>query len=101
MLGTDRSRRVVPGSLVLLSSPFRSRTAAKAMVFSLLVYRSSGSHGERFFSLKKRIQLCGSATVNVPTGGKKKKLKHSIATTEAIADSVSPQAVATRRIATR
>jgi hypothetical protein len=39
-------------------------------------------------------QFCGSAMVNCPTGGKKKKLKHSMATTEATTASMSPHAVA-------
>lgn len=39
--------------------------------------------------------------VSVPMGGKKNKLKHSIAATEAMVDSTKPPLVAMRRIATR
>ena len=39
--------------------------------------------------------------VNVPMGGRKKKLKHSIATTEDTVASRSPPTVAITRIATR
>ena len=49
----------------------------------------------------QRHPVLGSAMVNVPTGGRKKKLKHSIATTDAIVDSKMPQAVAMVRIASR
>jgi hypothetical protein len=39
--------------------------------------------------------------VKVPTGGKKKKLKHSIAVIEDTVASMSPPTVAITRIATR
>src|ERR1700693_4340424 len=46
-------------------------------------------------------QFCGSAMVKVPIGGKKKKLKHNTATTEAVIDSTSPHLAAMNRMATR
>ncbi len=46
-------------------------------------------------------QFSGSEMVNVPTGGRKKKLRHSIATTEAIVDSRMPHTVAMVRIASK
>src|SRR6202795_471393 len=46
-------------------------------------------------------QFCGSAMLKVPTGGKKKKLKHNTAKTEAVIDSTSPHLAAMNRIATR
>jgi hypothetical protein len=39
--------------------------------------------------------------VNVPTGGRKKKLKQRTATIDAVVDSTMPHAVAINRIATR
>ena len=39
--------------------------------------------------------------VNVPIGGKKKKLKHKTAAIEAVIDSASPHLAATKRMATR
>jgi hypothetical protein len=44
-------------------------------------------------------QFSGSEMVNVPTGGRKKKLRQSIATMDAIVDSRMPQTVAMVRIA--
>jgi hypothetical protein len=46
-------------------------------------------------------QFCGSAIVRVPTGGRKKKLKHRTATTAAVVASTMPHAVAISRIAIR
>ena len=46
-------------------------------------------------------QFCGSAIVNVPTGGRKKKLKQSTATTDAVVASTMPQPWRSSRIATR
>ena len=40
---------------------------------------------------KSATQFCGSAMVNVPIGGRKKKLKHRTARIELAIDSVSPQ----------
>ena len=40
-------------------------------------------------------QFCGSAIVHVPTGGKKKKLKHNMATTE-VATAIQRRDVAAR-----
>ena len=39
-------------------------------------------------------QFCGSAIVRVPTGGRKKKLKHRTATIDAVVASTMPHAVA-------
>ena len=46
-------------------------------------------------------QFCGSAIVKVPTGGRKKKLKHSIPATEETIASSSPHSVAMPRIANK
>src|ERR1700676_3335038 len=44
-------------------------------------------------------QFCGSAIVNVPTGGRKKKLKASMATTEVTMATARPQIVDITKIA--
>jgi len=44
--------------------------------------------------LNKATQFCGSAIVNLPIGGKKKKLKRRVARTEANAASRNPHALA-------
>ena len=44
--------------------------------------------------LNKATQFCGSAMVNRPTGGKKKKLKVSVAAIEATEASKNPQILA-------
>ena len=49
----------------------------------------------------KLTQFCGSAMVSVPTGGRKKMLKHSVASTDAVVDSAIPHCVAISRIVTR
>src|SRR5580704_8786037 len=49
----------------------------------------------------KATQFCGSAMVNVPTGGRKKKLKQSTAAIEPAVASMMPQPVAISRIAIR
>ena len=44
--------------------------------------------------LNKATQFCGSAMVNLPTGGKKKKLNVSVAAIEAMEASKNPQKLA-------
>jgi hypothetical protein len=44
--------------------------------------------------LKRATQFCGSAIVNLPTGGRKKKLKVSVAAIEVTAASTNPQTLA-------
>ena len=48
--------------------------------------------------LNRATQFCGSATVNVPTGGRKKKLNRSVASNEDRAASRNPEVLATIRI---
>jgi hypothetical protein len=47
------------------------------------------------------IQFCGSAMVSVPNGGRKKKLKASVASMAMKIESLSPQNAETTRTATR
>jgi hypothetical protein len=49
----------------------------------------------------RATQFCGSAMVRVPTGGKKKKLKHSMLVIEAKIAWSRPQRVAIPRVASR
>jgi hypothetical protein len=51
--------------------------------------------------LNSAIQFCGSAIVNLPTGGRKKKLNVSVAAIEASADSTKPHVLAINRTSTR
>src|SRR5579884_1620172 len=51
--------------------------------------------------VKSATQFCGSAMVNAPIGGRKKKLKQHMASTAASTASVTPKYVAIRRIASR
>jgi hypothetical protein len=51
--------------------------------------------------LDNATQFCGSAMVNVPTGGRKKKLKTNVASIEASAASRNPHALAITRIVSR
>src|SRR6266404_6298647 len=44
--------------------------------------------------LNRATQFCGSAIVNLPTGGKKKKLNVSVAAIDATAASMNPQKLA-------
>src|SRR5258708_35412713 len=50
---------------------------------------------------KSATQFCGSATVKVPTGGRKKKLKERIAASDIRTDTVIPQTAETAKIASR
>src|ERR1700680_526680 len=51
--------------------------------------------------LKSATQFCGSAIVNSPMGGKKKKLKVSVAARDASEASMSPQVLAIIRTNSR
>src|SRR5882724_10192799 len=50
---------------------------------------------------KSATQFCGSATVSVPTGGRKKKLKERIAASDMRNETVIPQTAETAKIASR
>jgi hypothetical protein len=52
-------------------------------------------------NVKSATQFSGSAIVNRPIGGRKKKLKQSIATTDTAADTRKPEVVAVPRTTVR
>ena len=61
----------------------RSALAERRLVTSAVVRK-----------LKSAIQFCGSAIVKVPMGGRKKKLKVSVAATDARDASMKPHVLA-------
>ena len=73
-------------------SPVAAATASKARRLASADRRLAISAVVR--KLNRATQFCGSAIVNFPTGGKKKKLKVSVAAIEAIEASKNPQRLA-------
>ena len=72
-----------------------SDALALAIVDSRLAIRETAK------KLNRATQFCGSATVNVPTGGKKKKLNRSVASSDDTAASRNPEVLATIRISSK
>src|SRR3954466_9142418 len=56
------------------ASRSRARTRAERLLATTLTARNANN----------ATQFCGSAIVNVPTGGRKKKLKHNIAKSDVV-----------------
>src|SRR6266567_2618412 len=81
------------------STSFCRSIASTARAFAFAESRLAISEVAR--KLKRATQFCGSAIVNVPTGGKKKKLKTSVARTEDTAASKNPQVLAMSRMSSR
>ena len=75
----------------MLKVSFRS-IASRARRLAIVDRRLAMSEVAR--KLNKATQFCGSAIVNLPTGGKKKRLKRRVARTEAKAASRNPHALA-------
>src|SRR5262245_13391095 len=66
------SKRRATSSRLVVASSARARATADRLLATRLTARNT----------KSAIQFCGSAIVKVPTGGRKKKLKESTATTD-------------------
>jgi len=73
------------------ASSWRARATAERLLATRLTARNANS----------TTQFCGSAMVKVPTGGKKKKLRHSIAATDVPTATRSREVVATSRTTIR
>src|SRR5262249_59502152 len=69
----------------------RSRATADRLLATRLTTKNANS----------AIQLCGSAMTNAPTGGRKKKLKASIATIDVVTATHSRDVAATSRTTIR
>ena len=70
-----------------IASCVRARATADRLLATRLTARNANS----------ATQFCGSAIVSVPTGGRKKKLKQSIATTDVTTATQSRDVAATTR----
>ena len=86
-----RSNRRASSSRRARASSVRARATAERLLATRLTARNANS----------ATQFCGSAIVNVPTGGRKKKLKASTATIDIATATRKVETAATTRTTSR